>query len=259
MTKEKSMSRLFSRLLKHKLNQLPQLIVKNIAERTRLLIDGRVDKIYGVDTKGVEQLAQLTVDSPNVEHGVYYEATPTRLFRVMLDEIARRESISYSDYVFVDYGAGKGRAMMLASEYAFKEIIGVEFAKELIEAMRSNIHHFAANRNDTRHFQCVHMDATEFELPKDPCFLYFYNPFWPPVMEKVIEKIKLSYLENPRPIIVLYYNPLSETLFINAGFLRDAGTINLPHEVSRKVQRRARYFVVRPDWPESGTGNGVFR
>ena len=35
------------------------------------------------------------------------------------------------DSIFVDFGCGKGRALLIASEYNFKSVRGVEFAHEL--------------------------------------------------------------------------------------------------------------------------------
>ena len=41
--------------------------------------------------------------------------------------------------VFVDYGAGKGRTVVLASTYQFKRVIGVELAPELAAIAEENL------------------------------------------------------------------------------------------------------------------------
>jgi hypothetical protein len=38
--------------------------------------------------------------------------------------------IAYDKFAFVDCGSGKGRTLLIASEFPFKFIIGVEFAAE---------------------------------------------------------------------------------------------------------------------------------
>jgi len=44
-----------------------------------------------------------------------------------------------SSHSFVDYGSGKGRVLLVASDYAFKKIVGVEFSKVLNDVAVANI------------------------------------------------------------------------------------------------------------------------
>jgi len=44
--------------------------------------------------------------------------------------------IDLSKFTFIDLGAGKGRALLMASDYLFQKIIGVEFMPELHHARR---------------------------------------------------------------------------------------------------------------------------
>ena len=43
------------------------------------------------------------------------------------------------DFTFIDLGCGKGRVLLMASDYPFKKIIGVEFMPELHRAAQKNI------------------------------------------------------------------------------------------------------------------------
>src|SRR5436190_23028247 len=82
---------------------------------------------HGVSTCGDVALADLEVIGQNGKHGVSYAPShPTFLFR-LLDGLA----IDYKCYQFVDLGFGKGRVLLVASEFPFRGIIGVEFAPEV--------------------------------------------------------------------------------------------------------------------------------
>lgn len=48
-------------------------------------------------------------------------------------------SAPVDELTFVDLGAGKGRAMLLASELPFRRIVGVEFSPELCDVARRNL------------------------------------------------------------------------------------------------------------------------
>jgi hypothetical protein len=49
-------------------------------------------------------------------------------------------------YTFVDMGSGKGRMLLLAAEYPFRQIQGVEFAVELHDQATANIHRYTSAR-----------------------------------------------------------------------------------------------------------------
>ena len=50
-----------------------------------------------------------------------------------------RLDVDHSEFTFVDYGLGKGRVLMLATEYPFKRIVGVEFSESLDRTARQNL------------------------------------------------------------------------------------------------------------------------
>ena len=81
-----------------------------------------------------------------------------------------------------DYGSGKGRVLMLAAEYPFKRIVGVEFAKSLHDISQENV---ATLGSEAGRIETFHADATEFDPPTDPLVLYFFHPFGVPALKQV--------------------------------------------------------------------------
>ncbi len=79
-----------------------------------------------------------------------YFATEPWLFEQIMDALARsiqrlaisQEAVAQTmlqDFTFIDLGSGKGRVLLMASEYPFQKIIGVEFMPELHRAAQKNI------------------------------------------------------------------------------------------------------------------------
>jgi hypothetical protein len=53
------------------------------------------------------------------------------LFHEMLDALLQHESLDFRDLVFIDLGSGKGRTLLMASDYPFRRIVGVELLPAL--------------------------------------------------------------------------------------------------------------------------------
>jgi SAM-dependent methyltransferase len=175
-----------------------------------------VDKRYGSDTVGRIPLARLEIDSPNVAHGVQYEAVSELYFHRML----RAVSLPPGKYVFVDLGSGKGRALLLATEYPFKRYIGVDFSPELNEMAEQNLARFRSKTGSQQSVELHTADATTFEFPKEPLAVFLYNPFGEQVLAKIVERLGDSLRAAPRDILVFYKNPLHRQVFDTAPFLR---------------------------------------
>ena len=80
-----------------------------------------------------------------------YQPTDPALFQ----EIMASLPIEFEQFAFVDLGSGKGRTLLMASEYPFKRIVGVELIAELHRAAEENIRDYrsadAALRLDRDH------------------------------------------------------------------------------------------------------------
>jgi hypothetical protein len=109
--------------------------------------------------------------------------------------------------VFIDYGSGKGRALLLASDYPFHKIVGIEYVPSLHEVAESNCRTYHSDRQQCRAFELHCVDAAAYPLPAEPVFLFLSNPFGEELMTRVTHNVSQSLRENPRPFIVVYFNP----------------------------------------------------
>ena len=107
-------------------------------------------------------------------------------------------------YTFLDLGCGKGRVLALAAEAGFQRIIGVEINPALAAIARQN----TARLGSSAKIEIWNTDAAAVALPREPLALFLNHPFWKPVMERVAANLERSLSEAPRPVFVLYLNPM---------------------------------------------------
>jgi SAM-dependent methyltransferase len=127
-----------------------------------------------------------------------------------MDELRERLQLDFERFTFVDAGSGKGRALLLASDYPFREIIGVELSPELDRIARANIARYTARRP---HPPVVSVlgDAAEFEWPSGPLIVYMWNAFTRPVMEQVFENLQAWFARDPQELYLIYMHPELES------------------------------------------------
>jgi hypothetical protein len=196
-----------------------RLIRKFLSHRLNQHLDQRFDGKFNVDTIGFVHKTEVTIHSDNAPFGANYAPTPVRLFRRMMLVLPRE----LSDFTFIDFGSGKGRTLLLASNYNFKKVIGVEYAEELHAAALKNIAVYQNKSEKRLYIESVLADAVTFPIPNEKCVFFFYNPFKEYVMSRVLINIENSYLANPRKMYFIYYNPVFSTLFDNLSFIHRIG------------------------------------
>ena len=180
------------------------------------------DCAHGVNTDGelggVTYLSDLEIESPNWIEGNDYAAVDPEWFNHALASL----HIEFEEYAFIDFGCGKGRALLMASEFPFKRIIGLEFSNELYRAAGENIHRYHSPTQKCMNIECLKIDFVDFVLPVEPAVLYFYDPCHMPVLEKVLMRTKQTLCANPRPTIIVFVNPTHEVeeVFSRADFLK---------------------------------------
>jgi hypothetical protein len=179
--------------------------------------DLEFDNQWGVDTSGVVSVDRSEVLGSNWIHGFDYQGTGA----VALYDALSGFSIQFEQFTFIDFGSGKGRAILTAARFPFREIIGVEYSQHLNETARRNVLCFPETEKKCKSINIVYADAATFSIPKYPLVVFLYNPFGRPVMANVVNNLLTSFRRNPRRIIVLYFNAVFADLWRNAGFLHE--------------------------------------
>ncbi|MBE3119989.1 MAG: class I SAM-dependent methyltransferase, partial [Candidatus Atribacteria bacterium] len=161
------------------------------------------DEQFGVNTAGRIHQTRLKINNPNQLHAVLYEGSDPKYFRDAINALP----IDYERFVLIDFGSGKGRAILLASEFPFKRIVGVEFSEELHRIAQENIRRFHSDKCKCKLIESICMDAIAYQLPNDHLVCYFFNPFDETLMAQMLANIRDFLSQNPREIFIVYYNP----------------------------------------------------
>ncbi len=135
-----------------------------------------------------------------------YQPTDAALFKEMM----ARLPIDFSEFTFVDLGSGKGRTLLMASEYPFRRIVGVEILPELHEVAQENLSRYKNESQKCRVLDAICGDAIDFAFPLEPLVLFLFNPLSASGLRRVLSNLDKSLNAYPRAVYLLYHNPLQE-------------------------------------------------
>ncbi len=127
---------------------------------------------------------------------------PTRVMPLMRLFPALREMMPENS-VLLDLGCGKGRVLLLASHWGFREVRGVEFAQELCETAKKNIAIYKARTGVQTEFKIIHADVTRYLIDDEENVFFAFNPFDETIFSQVIENIVASLRRKPRKILIV--------------------------------------------------------
>lgn len=148
-----------------------------------------------------------------------YQPTDPALFHEMLKAL----QVDFTDFTFIDLGSGKGRALLMASDYSCRRILGVELLPELHRIAQENLHKYKSATQKCFTTESRYEDASDFDFPPEPTVLYLFNPLPEPALEKVVANLDQSLREHPRKVFVLYHNPLLEHVLAASHQLKRTG------------------------------------
>jgi SAM-dependent methyltransferase len=191
------------------------------------------DQRYGVDTSGLIEGGQLrSGHQHDIYNTAYYGMAPSRFRPVMNRWLSDENHPAIPNYSFIDLGCGKGRAVLMAAEYSFRQVIGVELNPSLAKTAEKNVALWTAAGRAACPVRILCQDAAEFAFPDGACLLYLFHPFTAPVLSRVIERIDADFASHPRPLDVIYFNPQAGELLENhGGFQRLwTGTVDMSEE-----------------------------
>ena len=139
-----------------------------------------------------------------------YQPTEAVLFHEMIAALSDQKGFDFGAFTFIDLGSGKGRTLLMASDYPFRRIVGVELLPALHRAAQENLGKYRSERQKCFAIEAICGDAAEFAFPVEPTVLFLFNPFPESGLRRVIANLERSLREQPRVVYVLYHNPLLE-------------------------------------------------
>lgn len=181
------------------------------------------DRANGTDTSGVVPAAQLP-DEALRAHAVCYAGSQPSLVRRALASLG-----PVDDCTFLDLGCGKGRPLLVASEFPFRAIVGVELSPALAQVARRNAAVVAGRHPQRTAVRIEVADASSFALPAGDLVLFMYHPFAEPLVARVAAAVDAALAQAPRRLDVVYYNPVGGRCFDASPRLRRRFADMLPY------------------------------
>ena len=100
-----------------------------------------------------------------------YQPTEPALFKEMMSSL----EINFPEFTFIDMGSGKGRVLLMAADYPFRRILGVELFPALHRVAQENLTAYASVSQQCFALEAVCGDAREFIFPDENNMLYLFN------------------------------------------------------------------------------------
>lgn len=181
------------------------------------------DWIYGVDLTSPVSREAAGIDQ--VGNSECYMSTE---FAPELGMALRFSGIDGKDAI-VDFGSGKGAALVRFSKFPFRRICGVELSPMLAEISRKNMRKLKLDK-----VEIVESDATAFTELDDFNIFYLANPFSGHPFDTVMRNIINSFDRKRRMVTLIYYHPKCHQLVMQTGRF----------EVVKEIIKGARKIII---------------
>ena len=173
------------------------------------------DLIHGVETSGLIPAGNLITGHPNDSHvTAYYGIAPSILRSLIELWRATNPPHPISHYSFLDFGAGKGRAILVASELPFHQVIGIELNPTLADIAQLNLDRWQASHAadptapPISPIRLYEQDALTFDIPRTPTIAFLFHPFEAPILKLLLRRIETRFAKKsgtPTPAFDLLY------------------------------------------------------
>jgi hypothetical protein len=180
------------------------------------------DLQYGTDTGGYTSSAELHGNTlSSLYTTAYWGIAPSALSSALSSL-----KIKFDEFTFVDVGCGKGRAILVAAQFPFHHLFGVEIDPELCVTARANL---TLRPELADRASIINEDAVSVTYPVGPLFIFMFHPFLAPVLRRVLANLETQLRNSPRPTYLLYArNPRYTHVLEKFPFLQELSETGHP-------------------------------
>jgi SAM-dependent methyltransferase len=175
-----------------------------------------LDIYYGTRTSGMLPPWLIRSGKAADNHSTFYIGCQPSCLRAALTAIPELHERS-----FVDIGCGKGRALIVASEFPFRRVLGVELVPGLEAVARRNAGVVRRRHPQRAAIETVLGDATNIPLPDGDLVIFFYHSFGRELFSRMLDRIADEVVGTSREMFLIYENPVNGDMVDNkSGFSR---------------------------------------
>ena len=179
------------------------------------------NQLYGTETGGLIPREQLVTGNTADKHVTAYYAVAPSILRALIDRWHQETNPprAIEQYTFLDVGAGKGRAMIVAAENPFREVIGIELNPALAAITRANLAQATArsSRNDSHPasssprellapMTLTEGDALALPIAPNPTLACLFHPFEAAALRAFLRRVEAVFTPQPGVFDLLYIN-----------------------------------------------------
>jgi len=168
---------------------------------------------YGSNTFIPVELKDLTITNGDKKKASRYEAVSFYMLEKLLSAFQKVSGITS----ITDLGSGKGRVLMVAPHFGFKEITGIDFAKELCQQANMNMREKEKEFPNIK-WKVLNENVEDYDLTRQDSVFFMFNPFTEVVLKKFLEKLDHSCQQFPRSVYFLYASPQHQQLLLDDGY-----------------------------------------
>ena len=142
----------------------------------------------------------------------HYAPTYYSLIKESFSNIKNKNKLT-----FIDVGCGKGKVLLVASDFGFKKIIGIDLSKKLLQICKQNIYNYKRLKHEKKLIKLINIEATKYKITNENVF-YFFDPFSETVLNAFLKNVLLSSKKNKREIYIIFANPPKQNKLLNVKF-----------------------------------------
>jgi SAM-dependent methyltransferase len=185
------------------------------------------DAEYGIETIGFRAASEITSDSKLIPQIVCYAGSQPSIVRTGFKALGPVE-----DRTLIDFGCGKGRAAIVATEFPFREVLGVELSAELAATARANAAVIGRRFPERPRVTIANANVLEFPLPAGKLAVFAYHPFGAEVLAGVVKNLEAALAGETTHLFFVYDNPVhGDVLDASPAFVRYYSD-NVPYDKS---------------------------
>jgi SAM-dependent methyltransferase len=172
-----------------------------------------LDVLSGTRTRGIVNNEATLRRAAAIGDAQPYEGVHLSWWRQFMAE----SRVTPAETIFLDLGAGRGRALMLAMQAGFRRVIGVELDPQMAASAEKNLHNSVRRRRWARRspddFSIIVGDAVNYPLPDGNFLLFLYNPFGAETLHRVLDRLCARPSSGESRTMIAYFNPVNAEVF----------------------------------------------
>jgi SAM-dependent methyltransferase len=169
------------------------------------------DRKYGVWTSGPFALSESAFPQDKLANATRYDPVNAWAFRWVLNQLALAH-----DLAFADFGCGLGRACIIAAEYGFRRVVGVELAADTCKIVRRNIAICRSRSPGVKAIQIVEGDVLDYCRQTEEDVFFMYRPFTFDFFCVVLGKLAERAAVQKKLLTIIYTERLSVDSYTHA-------------------------------------------